>query len=67
VGFFLALFVSLGTAFGLGFMDNVVHSSADVARQLDVPVIVSIPDGEWPPNLLPDTMFETGSLPAESR
>lgn len=67
VGFFLALFVSLGTAFGLGFMDNVVHSSADVARQLDIPVIVSIPDGEWPPNLLPDTMFETGSLPAESR
>jgi len=67
VGFFLALFVSLGTAFGLGFLDNVVHSSADVARQLDVPVIVSIPDGEWPPNLLPDTMFETGSLPAESR
>lgn len=67
VGFFLALFVSMGTAFGLGFFDSVVHSSGDIARQLEVPVIMSIPDGEWPPNLLAETAFEPGGLPAESK
>ena len=67
MGFFLALFVSVGIAFGFGFFDNVVHAEGDIARQLDVPVIVSIPDGEWPPNLLPETIFETGGLPAEAK
>lgn len=67
VGFFLALFVSVGITFGLGFLDGVVHTSGDVARQLDIPVIVSIPDGEWPPNLLPETAFENASLPAVSK
>jgi len=66
-GFFLALFVSVGTAFGLSFFDGVVHSSGDIERQLEVPVIVSVPDGEWPPNLLPEAIFESAGLPADSR
>jgi uncharacterized protein involved in exopolysaccharide biosynthesis len=65
MGFFLALFISMATAFGVSFFDSVVHSSGDIERQLEVPVIVSIPDGEWPPNLLPEPVFETGGLPAE--
>ncbi len=66
-GFFLALFISVGTVLGLGFFDGVVHSSSDIERRLEVPVIVSIPEGEWPPNLLPETMFEPGSLPANAK
>ena len=66
-GFFLAMFISVGAVLGLGFFDGVVHASSDIERQLDIPVIVSIPEGEWPPNLLPETMFETGSLPANTK
>ncbi len=66
-GFFLALFVSVGAVLGLGFFDGVVHASSDIERQLEIPVIVSIPEGEWPPNLLPETMFESGSLPAHTK
>jgi len=66
-GFFLALFISVGAVLGLGFFDGVVHASSDIERQLGVPVIVSIPEGEWPPNLLPETMFEAGSLPAKTK
>jgi len=66
-GFFLAVFVSVGAVLGLGFFDGVVHASSDIERQLELPVIVSIPEGEWPPNLLPETMFEAGSLPAKTK
>jgi uncharacterized protein involved in exopolysaccharide biosynthesis len=67
MGFFLALFVGLGTAWGVSYFDEVVHTREDVERQLNVPVIVSIPEGQWPPNLLPESMFEPGNFPAHSR
>jgi uncharacterized protein involved in exopolysaccharide biosynthesis len=66
-GFFLALFISVGTAFGMSFFDGVVHSSGDIERQLDVPVIVSVPDGEWPPNLLPEAIFDSGGLAVDAK
>ncbi len=66
LGFFLALFVGLGTAWGVGFFDDVVHTSGDVERQVNVPVIVSIPEGQWPPNLLPESMLEPGNFSAHS-
>jgi uncharacterized protein involved in exopolysaccharide biosynthesis len=65
MGFFLALFISLGTAFGLSFFDGVAHTGSDIERQLDVPVIVTIPEGQWPPNLLPENMFERGNSPED--
>jgi uncharacterized protein involved in exopolysaccharide biosynthesis len=66
LGFFLALFVGLGTAWGVSFFDDVVHTSGDVERQVNVPVIVSIPEGQWPPNLLPESMLEPGNFSAHS-
>jgi uncharacterized protein involved in exopolysaccharide biosynthesis len=66
MGFFLALFVGLGTAWGVSFFDDVAHSSGDIERQLNVPVIVSIPEGQWPPNLLPESMLEPGNFSAHS-
>lgn len=66
MGFFLALFVGLGTAWGVSFFDDVAHTSNDVERQLNVPVIVSIPEGQWPPNLLPESMLEPGNFSAHS-
>lgn len=66
MGFFLALFVGLGTAWGVSYFDDVIHARNDVERQLNVPVIVSIPEGQWPPNLLPESMFEPGNFPARS-
>jgi uncharacterized protein involved in exopolysaccharide biosynthesis len=65
MGFFLALFVSLGTAFGLSFFDGVAHTGSDIQRELDVPVIVTIQEGQWPPNLLPENMFEKGNSPED--
>ncbi|MGH7598144.1 MAG: GumC family protein [bacterium] len=66
MGFVLALFVGLGTAWGVSFFDDVVHTSGDVERQINVPVIVSIPEGQWPPNLLPESMLEPGNFSAHS-
>ncbi|MCI0692489.1 hypothetical protein L0337_10865 [candidate division KSB1 bacterium] len=66
MGFFLALFVGLGTAWSVSFFDDVAHTSGDVERQLNVPVIVSIPEGQWPPNLLPESMLEPGNFSAHS-
>ncbi len=66
MGFFLALFVGLGTAWGVSFFDDVAHTSGDVERQVNVPVIVSIPEGQWPPNLLPESMLEPGNFSAHS-
>lgn len=61
MGFFLALFVGLGTAFGLSFFDGVAHTGSDIQRELDVPVIVTIQEGQWPPNLLPENRFDKGN------
>ncbi len=66
MGFFLALFVGVGTAWGVSFFDDVVHSRDDVERHVNVPVIVSIPEGHWPPNLLPENMLEPGNFSAHS-
>ena len=57
LGLVLAMFVSLGTALGLGFADKQIRSSNDLERQLQVPVIVSIPEGQWPPELLLEESF----------
>lgn len=52
LGLVLAMFVSLGSALGLGFFDKLIRSSNDLERQLHLPLIVAIPEGQWPPELL---------------
>ncbi len=52
LGLVLAMFVSLGTVLGLGFFDKLIRSSNDLERQLHLPLIVAIPEGQWPPELL---------------
>jgi uncharacterized protein involved in exopolysaccharide biosynthesis len=64
MGFFLASLVSLGTAFGLSFFDGMIHTGSDLERQLNVPLIVTIPEGQWPPELLLEDAFEPASVPA---
>ena len=66
IGLFLALVVSFGTAFGLGHFDRVIRSRGDIERRLNVPVIASIPEGQWLPKLLPDGNHQHGSDPAQS-
>ena len=46
LGFFLAMFVSIGTAFGLNFFDNLIRTPNDIERQLNIPVILVIPEGQ---------------------
>jgi uncharacterized protein involved in exopolysaccharide biosynthesis len=58
MGFLLALFVSAGTAFGVSYFDGLIHTSNDIERQLDVPLIVAIPEGQWPPNLLLEESYD---------
>jgi uncharacterized protein involved in exopolysaccharide biosynthesis len=67
MGFVLALFVSLGTCLGLGFFDVVIHSRSDIERQVNVPVIVSIPDGQWPLDVRPASMLELQGFPDDSK
>ena len=67
MGFALALFVSLGTCLGLGFLDVVIHSRSDIERQINVPVIVSIPDGQWPLDVRPASMLELQGFPEDSK
>lgn len=57
LGMVLALFMSLGTALGLGFLDKQIRTSNDLERQLQLPIIVSIPEGQWPPELLLEESF----------
>jgi uncharacterized protein involved in exopolysaccharide biosynthesis len=51
MGGILALLVSFGLTFGLGYFDNSIRTSRDIERQLNVPVIVTIPEGHWRPKL----------------
>ncbi len=62
LGLVLALFVGFGTSLGLGFFDKQIRSSNDLERQLRVPVIVSIPEGQWPPELLLEESFTTDGV-----
>ena len=52
LGCVLALMVSLGTAFMLGYNDSLLRASSDFERQLPIPLIAAIPEGHWPPELL---------------
>jgi capsular polysaccharide biosynthesis protein len=61
MGFLLALFVSVGTAFGLSYFDNSIRTGSDIERQLNIPVIVAIPEGEWMPRLLEEGASEIES------
>jgi uncharacterized protein involved in exopolysaccharide biosynthesis len=52
MGGILALLVSFGLTFGLGYFDNSIRTSRDIERQLNIPVIVTIPEGHWRPKLI---------------
>ncbi|MGH7493008.1 MAG: GumC family protein [bacterium] len=52
LGCVLALMVSLGTAFMLGYNDSLLRASNDFERQLPIALIATIPEGHWPPELL---------------
>jgi uncharacterized protein involved in exopolysaccharide biosynthesis len=52
MGGFLALFVSFGLILGLSHFDRSIRTSRDIERQLNVPVIVTIPEGHWRPKLV---------------
>jgi uncharacterized protein involved in exopolysaccharide biosynthesis len=45
MGGVLALLVSCGLAFGMSYFDSSIRTSRDIERQLNVPVIVTIPEG----------------------
>jgi uncharacterized protein involved in exopolysaccharide biosynthesis len=62
LGLVLALFVGFGASLGLGFLDKQIRSSKDLERQLHVPVIVSIPEGQWPPELLLEESFTSDGV-----
>lgn len=62
LGLVLALFVSMGAALGLGFADKQIRTSADLERQLQAPVIVAIPEGQWPPELLLEETYATDGV-----
>jgi uncharacterized protein involved in exopolysaccharide biosynthesis len=51
MGGILALLVSFGLTFGLSYFDNAIRTSRDIERQLNIPVIVTIPEGHWRPKL----------------
>ncbi|MGH7449793.1 MAG: GumC family protein, partial [bacterium] len=51
MGGVLALLVSFGLTFALGYFDNSIRTSRDIERQLNIPVIVTIPEGHWRPKL----------------
>ncbi len=51
MGGILALLVSFGLTFGLSYFDNSIRTSRDIERQLNIPVIVTIPEGHWRPKL----------------
>ena len=53
----LAVIVSLGTAFMLGYNDSLIRASNDFDRQLTLPLITAIPEGHWPPELLLEENF----------
>lgn len=61
LGCILALLVSLGTAFMLGYNDSLIRASNDFERQLPMPLITAIPEGHWPPELLLEENFDTDS------
>ncbi|NUO79759.1 hypothetical protein HUU05_06760 [candidate division KSB1 bacterium] len=63
LGLVLALLVSLGTTLGLGFFDKQIRSSNDLERQLHLPFIVAIPEGQWPPELLLEESLANDGVP----
>jgi len=58
LGSVLALLVSLGTAFMLGYNDSLLRAGNDFERQLQIPLIATIPEGHWPPELLLEESFD---------
>lgn len=58
LGCILALLVSLGTAFMVGYNDTLIRASSDFERQLPIPLITAIPEGHWPPELLLEENFD---------
>lgn len=52
LGFVLALLVSVGTVFAIGYFDPAVQFSSDIERRLSVPVIATIPAMQRRPKLL---------------
>ncbi|MDZ7267812.1 MAG: hypothetical protein ONB48_15675 [candidate division KSB1 bacterium] len=58
LGLVLALVVSLGTALTAGYFDSLIRNRNDLERQLNVPVLVTIPEGDWPVNLLTEEGYD---------
>jgi capsular polysaccharide biosynthesis protein len=43
IGLFLAIFVGMGTAFAIDYMDVSFRTPAEVMKTLDIPVLASLP------------------------
>lgn len=58
LGLALGVLVGLGAGLAAGYFDSMIRSRGDLERQLNVPVLVTIPEGDWPLNLLAEESYD---------
>ncbi len=58
LGLVLGVLVGLGAGLAAGYFDSMIRNRGDLERQLNVPVLVTIPEGDWPLNLLAEEAYD---------